>query len=94
MSMKKSENQIMIMVPKEEWDDHRSNIIKILEFQKKGRSPLEGYVTKKAIQDLYDFSDATWFRLKRKGIFSVRKLGGLQFVKIEDFIQAIESESI
>ena len=87
-----NEEQIMIMLPKSEWMEVKSNIKKLLD-QQKG-SPLDGYVSKNQVMELYNFSDRTWSRLKSKGLIQVRKLGGLQFVKADDFIAAIESGSI
>ncbi len=87
-----NQEQIMIMLPKSEWMEVKNNIKKLIDNKKD--SPLDGYVSKNQVQDLYGFSDRTWSRLKSKGLIEVKKLGGLQFVKADDFIAAIESGSI
>ena len=84
--------QVLIMVPKNEWDQVRNSINEILELQSKREpNPMSGYLSKKQIIQMFGFSDRTWSRLKSSGLINVKKLGGLQFVKADDLIQAIES---
>jgi hypothetical protein len=82
--------QIIVMIPKCEWEEAKMKIDKLLENQMSQCSPLAGYATKRMLQDAYGFSDATWNRWKRNALFPIRKLGGIQFVKITNFIGAIE----
>lgn len=84
--------QVMIVLTKSEWEDHKRKLNELHRAHKKG-SPLDGYVSKQQILDMYGFSSRTWSRLKSKGLFSVKKLGGMQFVKADDFIQAIEANN-
>ncbi len=88
------QENVMIVLPKSEWEQVKNKINRLLEIQKKNSSPLEGYVSKQQILDLYGFSNRTWSRLKSQGLIQVKKLGGLQFVKADDFIAAIESGSL
>lgn len=87
------QENVMIVIPKQEWDEHTRKMNELHNAQRKG-SPLDGYVSKQHVQEQYGFSDRTWSRLKSKGLIQVKKLGGMQFVKAEDFIQAIETGNI
>ncbi len=91
--MTKKEDE-MFLFPKSDLELVKSKLNELIEIAKKGSSPLDGYVAKKKVMDLYGFSDRTWSRLKRKGLIQVRKLGGLQFVKAQEFIEAIEANDL
>ena len=85
--------QVMIVLTKSEWEEHKRKLNDLHTAHKKG-FPLDGYVSKRQVQELYGFSDRTWSRLKSKGLIHVKKLGGLQFVNADDFIQAIECDNL
>ena len=91
--MTKKENE-MYLYPKSDLEQIKIKLNEVLENQKKGSSPLDGYVSKRKVMDLYGFSDRTWSRLKSKGLIQVKKLGGMQFVKADDLIAAIESGTL
>ncbi len=87
------QESVVIVISKEEWDEHKRKIDE-LHNARKNSSPLDGYVSKTQVQELYGFSDRTWSRLKSKGLIKAKRLGGLQFVDTSEFIAAIENENL
>jgi hypothetical protein len=87
------QENVLVMLPKSELEQIKGKLDELLSKQKQ-ESPLDGYVSKSQVQDLYGFSDRTWSRLKSKGLIRVKKLGGLQFVRADEFVQAIEEGTI
>jgi hypothetical protein len=69
------QENVLVMLPKSELEQIKGKLDELLSKQKQ-ESPLDGYVSKSQVQDLYGFSDRTWSRLKSKGLIRVKKLGG------------------